>query len=365
MKKLLVILLLALLTTASAQAQDELPIILWIRGDLYSVDSDGAAPAPLTSNGTISGPALSPDGARIAYKAASQVGIEALDRVEAEGFIANFDLPGDIHLFDLTARTPIQIVGQPADASLFVEGVTDHATIRSAPVWSPDGTRLAWTEVDYPNGSPAIMVYDLASGVLTPLTENIPAPIVQGAAPPLRWGNNGIAINASTDAAGEQDFLLYSNEGQLLAHPRLAPVEADPVLDFVWVEAANGSLLGILYQSGRWTLLDGVTGVAQPFTELPRMTTSQAESRSLTFGVDPTAGFFWEVVGETAAAAGSPTQVTLSPSGRLIAFMGFPSSGAVSVWQDGEAEAIPNTGSNLEQLQVGAVLWGHTTWRIG
>ena len=52
--------------------------------------------------------------------------------------------------------------------------------------------------------------------------------------------------------------------------------------------------------------------------------------------------------------------MTLSPSGQAIAFTGFPSSGAVTIWQDGSTTAVPNTGSNLDELQVGALLWGYT-----
>jgi hypothetical protein len=358
-------LLLTFLVSGTAQAQDELPITLWIRGDLYSYETPGEAPVPLTSDGTISGPTLAPSGAQIAYKAASPVGVDALNRVEADGFIADFDLPGDIYIYDASSRASVQTAGQPADASLFVEGIADHATIRSAPVWSPDGSQLAWTEYDYPDGTPSIVVYNIANSASTTLVTDVPAPLVQGAAPALRWGSSGFAINASADAAGEQDFLIYSNDGTLVASPRLAPVTDDPALDFVWVESGNGSLLGILYQSARWTLLDGATGVAQAVGELPRITTDQADTRSLTFGVEESTGFFWEIVGETAAAAGSPGNITLSPSGRQLAMIGFPSSGAVSVWTDGETIAIPNTGSNLDQLQVGAVLWGYTYWRIG
>ena len=90
---------------AFGQAQaDEFPLVLWIRGDLYRVDSLGAAPTPITHNGTISGPAISPDGSVIAYKAASQVGLDALNRIQTSGKIADFDLPGDIYAADIAGR---------------------------------------------------------------------------------------------------------------------------------------------------------------------------------------------------------------------------------------------------------------------
>ena len=256
-------------------------------------------------------------------------------------------------------------MGQPDDASLFVEGTPDKAVIRSSPVWSPDGTQLAWTEYAYPGGTLGIVVYDMASGAMSTVAPDVPAPIIQGAAPPLRWGSFGFAVNASQDAAGDQSYMIYATDGTPASNPQLALVENDPTLDFMWVESPNGALLGILYQSARWTLLDPATGEAQAVAELPRMTTAAPDSRALTFGVDETQGFFWEIVGENAAAPGAPGQVTLSPSGRQIAFTGVPSSGAVSVWNEGETSTVPNTGSNLEQLQVGALLWGHTFWLIG
>jgi len=367
-RHLFFLLILLVLMVGSAQAQsaaDEFPMILWIRGDLYSVNAADTPPTQITTNGTISGPQLSPDGKNIVFKEAAQVGLDALNRIQTTGKIADFDLPGDIFLFDISAHVVTPLAGQPPGASLLVDGVADKATIRSTPVWSPDGSRLAWTEYAYPGGKPELVVYNRVGGVETVIAQNLNAPLVQGASPPLRWGTGGIAVNASTDAASEQDFLIYDENGTLLSTPRLASVQDDPAVDFVWVESPNGAQLGLIYQSAGWILIDPKTGVAQAAPELPRLMTSQPNSRALTFGTDKTEGFYWAVVGETAAAPGAPSQVTLSPSGREIAFTGFPSSGAVTIWHDGDTTSIPNTGSNLNELQVGAMLWGYTTWRIG
>lgn len=359
-------LMTVLLAAGIVQAQDdEFPLTLWIRGDLYRVTALGMPPTAITGSGTISGPALSPDESRIVYKVAAQIGLDALNRVQSEGFIADFDLPGDIYLLDIESGQSTLLAGQPDDASLLVAGVPDRATVRSTPAWSPDGSRIAWTEFALPDGAPAIVAYDVTAGTTTTLAADIPAQPVQGAAPPLRWGSAGIAVNTSTDNTSEQDFLIYANDGALLSSPRLAPVEDDPAVDFVWVERDDSALLGVIYQSSGWILLDPATGVAQGATELPRLTTAAPDSRSLRFGIDSERGFFWEIVGETTAAPGAPSQVTLSPSGRQIAFSGFPSFGAVTIWREGETTAVPGTGSNLDQLQVGAMLWGHTFWRMG
>ncbi|MEO8394663.1 MAG: hypothetical protein ABI700_16835, partial [Chloroflexota bacterium] len=294
---LVMVLTLVYGSVQARQAANEYPIILWIRGDLYSVDSPGAAPTQITTNGTISGPQLSPDGKNVAFKQAAQVGIDALDRIQSSGKIADFDLPGNIFLFDIAARVTTPLVGQPDGASLLVDGVADKATIRSTPVWSPDGTRLAWTEYAYPDGKPELVVYNRVGGVQTVIAQNLNAPLVQGAAPPVRWGTGGIAINTSTDATSEQDFLIYGDDGTLLSTPRLAPVQNDPAVDFVWVESPSGGQLGLIYQSAGWILIDPKTGVAEAAPELPRLMTAQPDSRALRFGYDKTEGFFWEVVG--------------------------------------------------------------------
>ena len=365
-RQLFLVLLTMLMIVGSAQAQGgEFPLILWIRGDLYRGDAAGAAPRPLTQNGTISGPQIAPDGRNIAYKAASPVGLAALDRIQGEAVIADFDLPGDIYLFNIAGRVATLLAAQPEGASLLAEGVPDKALIRSAPVWSPDGSRLAWTEYDYPDGKPRLVIYNRVGGTMTTVAQDIPAPLTQGAAPPLKWGGGGIAIDASVDATSEQDFIFYADDGTWLSSPRIAPVENDPALESVWVESSSGAMLGVIYQSARWILIDPQTGIAQAASDIPRLTTTQAGSRELRFGIDQSKGFFWEILGETAAAPGAPGQVTLSPSGQAVAFTGFPSSGAVSIWRDGDATVVPNTGSNLDELQVGALLWGNTIWRVG
>ena len=359
---ILIVLLLGMMPL-SLQAQSLPPLILWVRGDLYMVWDLNASPVQLTQNGTISGPALSPDGNMIAYKAASPVGLQALDRVQTSGFIANFDLPGDIYVLNIPMLQPALVAEQPDDASLFVEGVPDNAIVRSTPAWSPDSTMLAWTELSFGSESPRLVIFDFATRIQTIAADALPVEIVSGSAPEVRWGASGIAIIGD---AGE--LLIYSPDGTLLSRPQLAPAEDETAQEYAWVNAAGLSLFGVLYDSGRWSLFDPTTGAEQQTEDIPLLVGASENSLALRFGTLPDVGFFWETnepSGETTASGAfpaPPSRVTLSPSGREVAFIGYPDFGGVAVWRSGEVIPVPGTGS--DSLAAGAVLWGATMWRI-
>jgi hypothetical protein len=90
---------------------------------------------------------------------------------------------------------------------------------------------------------------------------------------------------------------------------------------------------------------------------------------ALRFDALPGVGIFWETVEPSGATEASgafpapPARVTLSPSGREVAFIGYPDYGGVAIWRNGEI--IPVSGTGSDALAVGALLWGATTWHIG
>lgn len=359
--------LLALVCFASAAAQtDSRAIYLWVRGDLLRVDPAALVSQRVTDSGAISAPALAPDETRIAYRQASAIGLEALDRVTAQGEIADIDLPTDIVVYDTRTGDRVTIATQPDDAALFVEGVPDRAVVRSAPAWSPDGMRLAWTEFDWGVNVPRLVVYDLLSSTTSIPLGVIDTDITQGQSPGVRWGGDLFIINLSADAAGEQHYLLVSVTGTINAAPRVAPVSDDYVLDFFAVEGESRVYAGLLYASGRWTILDGQTGVGVPFVDVPHLVSRHADGGSLRvrFDITPDMGMFWEARDTTMAFTGSPSRVTLSPAGDALAFIGYPTFNGAAIWRGESITEIPNTGDTDAEYEVGAVLWGATAWRI-
>jgi hypothetical protein len=300
----------------------------------------------------------------IAYKAASPVGLAALNRVQTSGFIAEFDLPGDIYVFNISGQQTALVAGQPDDASLFVEGAADRAIVRSTPAWSPDGTTLAWTEFDFGSAALRLVLYDFGTRTQRVAADGILVEIVMGSAPSLRWGAGGIAV-----IGDRGDPLIYSPEGTPLSAPELILEEDEAPMEHAWIDANGHSLFGILYSSGRWVLIDPSTGREQAINGVPLMIGTAENSLALHFGTLPGVGMFWETIDPTGATVASgafpapPSRVTLSPSGREVAFIGYPDYSGVAIWHDGEVIPIPGTGGDT--LAAGTLLWGETMWRVG
>ncbi len=380
MRFLVIVALLVFALPAAAQepaptpTREELdfnyPLILWSAGDLFSARPyDPAEPTRLTENGVISGVSLSPQGNMLAYRQASPVGIEALSRLQTAGAIAEFDLPSDIYVMNAFTGEARQIVGQPANASLFVEGTPDAATVRSAPVWSPDGENIAWMEFPFGTATAQLYMHNLTNGLTA--VAGINMPVSRGAAPALYWGAGGIAIEAGELSPGELSFYLYTPDGRLLSTTTAHPSEDESVELVTWVDNGGTSLFGILYSSGRWALIDPGSGAEIQVGDVPMLVSSADPfgSLSLRFNVNPEVGFFWETLDPqpTTAASGAfpvpPERVTLSPSGRAVVFLGYPDYTAAATWRNGTVETVPGTGNG--SLSVGAVLWGPTVWYIG
>jgi hypothetical protein len=367
---LLLLLLLLAALPAAAQPATGAPLTLWIAGDLYAADpgTPSLPPRPLTQMGVISGPSLSPAGDWIAFKAAAPVGLAALERIQTDGLIAAYDLPADLYLIDPRSGNMALMAGQPASPSLLVEGVPDNATVRSAPVWSPDGARLAWMEFPFGATEARLVQYDLAQRLIA--ETGITAPVVEGRAPSVIWGPGGIALNLGLSASGDQEFRLISADGSALSTVTLRPTFNETVLIEDWVQAGDRSLFGVLLSSGWWTLFDPATGQQLPAGPMPELVARAAPDTSfaLRFAVNSDVGFYWEasdpLPSEAAAPAfpSDPSRTTLSPDGRSIAFIGYPDYTSAALWTNGAIVAVSGTGG--AGLPVGAVLWGPTIWRL-
>jgi len=173
------VLTLGVLSVGAQSINDEL--ITYYEGDLWTWQP-GGTPEQITTWSYNGGPVISPDGSLIAYRSISS---EAVEEIESpgQGIVYHGEAPSNIYIMTVSNQNFERIAHQDTER-----------VFRSIPTWSPDGTKLAWTEMrgDY-QPSADVVVYDTNGGS----TRTI-ASIEMGfqdagfALPILQWGEGGI-----------------------------------------------------------------------------------------------------------------------------------------------------------------------------
>jgi hypothetical protein len=379
MKKMLVLLLLLLLSLLLlsmlpavwvAHAQ-QAPLIFLINQDLWTWASGDSALTPLTTDAYVRDVALSPDGTRLAALVLSPVTIDAVQRVG--GFSGYW--PVDITIIKISTGAITTVATQPDDARLFAaDGSPDNAWLRGLPAWSPDGTKLAWTEMHYPTFAPEenrLVIYDTATGTAQPIVTGLPEPAGAGPVPiSVIWSDAGIALWVPNyDAATSTfptDFLIYSPDGTLLSQTRVPDDSSKTVTEFDWITTPQGAQLGLLFGDGTWELVDPATGTRRPAAAPVERYSLLAPDTSLAlrFSIDPNANDYWQnhdwdVVypdGRTVPLTYHGHDLLLSSDGNSYAYV--DQNGVISI-NDTLTSAVVQTAS----LALG--YWGPTGWRLG
>lgn len=349
-------------------AQEAAPLIIWANGDLYAANRPTEPPQALTTDGTITAPALSPDGARIAFARLAPVAAEALDRIPADGAIAVFDLPTDISILDVATGETRAVAVQPDDASLFVDGVPDRAIVRGAPAWSPDGVALVWVELDFGALALRLMIADVS--VEPPVVRSLTAlsvSAINGEVPEVVWGVGGLLVRVAESNAGAQTFAAIGADGASLASIAFT-LEEDEIVAVVPV----GEVFGVLLNVNGWIRLDPITGAIDRFETTPELVAVGAPESSIAVHFNTGAeGVYWEAIdplnpGAAAfSAAGVPRGVAIAPDGRTVAFTGYPDIGAAAWWR-GVGDVIEQVGTGAVDegaVFAGVLLWGASVWR--
>ena len=368
-KSLIPFVLLTLLVTAPglAGAQQEPPLALLIDGDLWTWSEADGAFRQLTFWGYNHQPVMSPDGARVAYESAAAVTVEALER---EGFIGGGSLPGNIWVLDLATGDGVRLADQPPDASLLAPDAPDKGIARSAPAWSPDGAMLAWTELTLPEMQNRLAIHDFARGVARVIDLGLPEQY--GVPTPLeaQWGGGGIAIRSFTyDPAAErvrESILVYDAEGDLRAETDLGATEDEFSIEYIWVADSGQDYVGVLYNTGRWALIDPATGDLRPTGDAPALYSRRQGPGgvSVTFTMNPDRDYEWSVIypdgRREPLGVFNLWQIALSPSGEQIFLLDYPDYGRMSLWRGGQLTPLeaPSPESN-----VLAAAWGPMAWR--
>ncbi len=360
---------------AAAQTASD-PLIILMNGDLWSWSPNAAAPEQLTTWGYVSQPALAPDGDRVAYNAWASVMVDAL----AQGQPVAGVIPSNIGVLDLATGQTQMIAEQPAGATLDAEGGWQNALMRGKPAWSPDGTRLAWSELYAPDFVYRLVVFDLTTMSETVIVQNLPSPYADAGNIPVhrvQWSTWGISVHTVAVNAESGDFeerlSLYDQSGTLLAEHLIGSSASEFTLLHAWMDFEGTEVIGLLYPSGKQFMLDPLSGEQRdmPSPALLVSTSATGPSAALTPAPnnDPESDerALWFLLtpdrqsSEVLDTTGYPGAeiVAISPNGLSVAFVGEQ----VSIWQNDVIAPVPGTEGQAPPADT-AVLWGPVEWRV-
>ncbi|MEO8609482.1 MAG: hypothetical protein ABI690_16440 [Chloroflexota bacterium] len=377
---ILILLVSILLIAGNVRAQGtSVPVALVIDGNIWTWAEDTGKLHQITTRGYIHDLAVSPDGKLVAYRAYADIAREML---ATEGGTDEWFYPEDIFVLDTTAGTETQLTEQDSSAR-YIGSSLESGMLRSAPVWSPAGKKLAWVNINYPFQSekwPQLWRYDFEATekplYRTAFSSNSIPQLQQP--PPIAWTQAGILItNAITSAdspnSADTAFLLMDFENH---HSRdfIVHNKADKVMvHSMPIEYDGKTYLGVWYSNGDWELIDFSTLEAQPVAGIPEVfnPTLPATSYAMQVHLDSSLSNWGQIVPAHEGEPGEKVELALqpldaihpSPDGKAFAFIeGFSDGGLIyiTVWRDGQRQAIVIP----EEKQLTEFVWGPTAWRI-
>lgn len=361
-----------LIAAPPAHAQDQLTgLVFSVNGDLWNYTPQSGI-AQMTNWGYNGEPVQSPDGNLIAYLSGAEEVIESDQQYAGAQ-------PSSIWIVDRSTGSFTRIADQSAGLML-----------RSTPAWSPDSTRLIWSELDADNYQSVarLMVYDLRTNAITALTSSFDMGYQDGGIfmPPVLWGEHGITrinyVGIGGPNPGNIVLDVYNPiDGALTTYTvgsTAAPEQQ--IMHHIWVQHEGTAQVVMVNRVGTWTMLDVRTGAYHQLPAPPSLhITSGIDNMQFTpiFVLeDQRAAFDWQAT--LTFDGGTPPNITSigfrgfrlepwllpAPSGAYSVAWADIFDGDINIWSNAE----PNTPRNLFQRDNSrggsmGVAWLPTQWR--
>jgi len=312
----------------------------------------------LTSWGYNFAPHISPDGKWLAYRSVPREVVSTI----TQGQAMNLESLANIWLLSPSTEAALQIARQPENANYG----SDNLISRQEPVWSPDGTSVAWVESD--THGERVAIYTLSSKSTTTFPLNLPPGCCEGAIPTLYFGRSGIAItnNEGTPTHTEQLIYIFDAQGEQLA--RLAVPGEKFGLWYGWITDDNNHEYLGGDVNGVFTLLDPLAN-GQPFTPqgYPEMYNPNAPDGLSAYPVTYPSQWAFTSQGQKLAEIKDiwdASDISIAQDGQAVVYQQKEEGANVP---GGKVYAYLINGKTIpinSESRILAVTWGETLWRI-
>jgi len=356
-------------STTVAQAREIAPLVMLKGGDIWEY-SGGEQLTQITTHGYHKRPVMSPDGQYVAFNYWCD---ESVTAVKNGIFTAQGDLPGNMGLLMLSSGVTEAIASQPATID-FSGQIPQNAIVRSAPAWSPDSTKIAWSEIYLNQYTYSLVIYDLLTKQSSVVVAELPTPYHTSELNALdpQWSDAGIALYIQKRVRGkpiQREVHVYTPQGSLIS----TTILTDNFYDYMWVKDGGSDKLAILFSHQPWALMNPASGALELMNGIPELYSPVFAEYSVAIEPqmknDQIIGFKWLATAKSlnltqplrfAAETNFAARITISAQGIAWA------SDAVYIW-DGTERKLKDTDQitqGFEDADSGALAWSPVAWRI-
>lgn len=364
----LMLLLLLLLPSFAQEATEEAlnaPLIAYVNGELFRLENGALVPyTACTPDENLLGQFYpSADGSRFVMLAWPKIISQAL---ELFGSLGDIPYGQNLWLCDTSNDTVSRILAQPNGDSEFAGELPTAESNQGRPAWSPDGTKIAWTQLRFADNQQSLVILDVATATVTETVLDLPtAPFP--APPEAQWTETGIMLFATT--LDEETFAYV--ESLFIVDPATGAVSksiqfysggetSDFITERLFVQQENGLALALRYYEAGWALMSLETGEQIPMIARPeRFSAANPHSLRLAYDLNAQFSYDWEILGGASPMPllGYPMQrMALSPDGNQVAY----ADATLHIYNaDGTIVDIPNTDAFADDA-IANIFWGQS-----